>query len=198
MMADETGLSLRRAIATVAILNLAYFGVELGVALRIGSVSLVADSADFFEDAAVNGLILLALGWRARPRARVGLALSGVLLLPVAAFLWTLWRKLAAPTPPDPGALALTGLGALAINLFCAVLLARYRAHAGSLTRAAFLSARNDAAANLGIIGAGLVTALTRSLWPDVVVGLAIAGMNLDAARQVWAAARGEHAAAEP
>jgi len=51
------------------------------------------------------------------------------------------------------------GLGALAVNSFCAILLARYRAHGGSLTRAAFLSARNDALANVGIIAAGLATA---------------------------------------
>ena len=76
--------------------------------------------------------------------------------------------------------------------------LARHRAHAGSLSRAAFLSARNDAIANVAIIAAGLVTAPTRSLWPDLVVGLGIALMNLDAAREIWGAARKEHRAAEP
>lgn len=75
-------------------------------------------------------------------------------------------------------------------------MLARYRHHGGSLTRAAFLSARNDALANIAIIGAGLVTAfLWRSAWPDVIVGLAIAAMNADAAREVWHAAREEHGA---
>jgi Co/Zn/Cd efflux system component len=180
-------------VRLVALLNLAYFGVEITVALQIGSVSLLADSADFFEDAAVNFLIFAALGWSAVRRARVGMALSAVLLLPVAAFAWTLWRKLADPVAPDAFALTGTGLGALAINLFCAFTLARYRAHSGSLTKAAFLSARNDAIANIGIIAAGIVTVFTRSLWPDVIVGLAIAAMNADAARAVWRAARDEH-----
>ncbi len=191
---------LRRAVRLVALLNLAYFGVEMTVALRIGSVSLLADSADFFEDAAVNFLIFAALGWSPMRRARVGMALSAVLLLPVAAFAWTLWRKLGHPAAPDALSLTVTGLGALAINLFCAFTLARFRAHAGSLTKAAFLSARNDTIANIGIIAAGLVTALTRSPWPDVVAGLAIAAMNMDAARAVWRAARSEHreAAAQP
>ena len=49
-------------------------------------------------------------------------------------------------------------------------------AETGSLTRAAFLSARNDALANVAIVATGLITAfLWRSAWPDVVVGLAIA-----------------------
>lgn len=62
-------IQLRRAVAIVAILNLAYFGVEFVTARRIGAVSLFADSIDFLEDASVNGLILLALSWSARTRA---------------------------------------------------------------------------------------------------------------------------------
>ena len=42
--------SLRRVVIIVALLNLAYFGVEFGVAMVIGSVSLLADSVDFLED----------------------------------------------------------------------------------------------------------------------------------------------------
>ncbi|HEV2531891.1 cation transporter [Phenylobacterium sp.] len=187
---------LRRAVRLVALLNLAYFGVEFAVALSIGSVSLFADSVDFLEDAAVNFLIVAALAWSAPRRARLGMALAGVLLIPAAAFLWMLWRKLAHPVAPAGFGLSLTGLGALAVNLFCAVTLARFRAHAGSLTKAAFLSARNDAIANVAIIAAGGVTLLIPSIWPDVVVGLGIAAMNLDAARAVWTAARQEQRAA--
>ncbi len=163
------------------------------MALRIGSVSLLADSADFFEDAAVNLLIFAALGWSARARARAGMAMAGVLLIPALAFLWTLYRKLADPAAPDALQLGLTGTGALVVNLGCAFLLARHRTQAGSLTKAAFLSARNDAYANLAIIAAGLATARWPSIWPDVVVGLGVAAMNLDAAREVWTAAREEH-----
>lgn len=185
---------LPRAIVLVALLNLAYFFVEFLVAVRIGSASLLADSADFFEDAAVNFLIFAALGWAPVLRARVGMALSAILLLPAIAFVWTLWQKFAAPVPPEALSLTATGAGALIVNLFCAFWLARWRDHGGSLTRAAFLSARNDAVANIGIIGAGLVTQfLWRSIWPDLIVGLAIAAMNIDAARAVWRAARAEH-----
>lgn len=189
--------ALRRTVAWVALLNLAYFGVEFAVALRIGSVSLFADSVDFLEDASVNLLILAALGWSARSRARVGMGLSAILLIPGLATLWTAWDKFNAPVAPAPLPLSLAGLGALAVNLACALMLARYRHHGGSLTRAAFLSARNDTLANLAIIAAGLVTAfLWRSAWPDLVVGLAIAVINADAAREVWEAARSEHSAA--
>ncbi|WP_029554851.1 cation transporter [Xanthobacter sp. 91] len=193
-VADHAGL--RRTVLVVALANLAYFGVEFAVALAIGSVSLFADSVDFLEDASVNLLIFVALAWSARARAKVGMALALILLIPGLATVWTAWDKFLDPVAPQPLALSLTGLGALVVNLTCAFLLARYRHHRGSLTKAAFLSARNDAFANVAIIAAGAVTAfLWRSAWPDLIVGLAIAALNLDAAREVWEAAREEHRA---
>jgi len=186
----------RRAVVTVASLNLGYFGIEFAVARAIGSVSLFADSIDFLEDATVNGLILVALGWSAVRRSIVGMVLAAVLFAPAVATLWTAWGKFNFPVPPAALPLTLTGLGALAINLFCAVLLACVRAHSGSLTRAAFLSARNDALANVAIIAAGVITAVTLSALPDLIVGLGIFVLNLDAARQVYSAARDERRAA--
>ena len=197
MTLERTTEDFRRAVAVVAVLNLAYFGVEVSVALAIGSVSLFADSIDFLEDTAVNGLILLALGWSARKRSLVGMMLAALLLAPGLATLWTAWQKFNLPIPPAPLPLSLAGLGALAVNLACALLLARFRSHGGSLSRAAFLSARNDAFVNLAIIAAGLVTAATISPWPDLLVGLGIFLINLDAAREVFVAARNENAAAK-
>lgn len=191
-----TDSGLRRVVLIVALLNLAYFGIEFAVALSIASVSLFADSVDFLEDASVNLLIFLALAWSLKARARVGMGLAGILLLPALALLWALWGKFTAPVAPDAFALSLTGGGALLVNLSCAYMLARFRHHGGSLTKAAFLSARNDAFANVAIILAGLVTAYTASVWPDVIVGVGIAVINIDAAREVWEAAHAERKAA--
>jgi Co/Zn/Cd efflux system component len=190
---DDFQKSLRRVIMIVALLNLSYFGVEFAVATAIGSVSLFADSIDFLEDTSLNLLIFVGLAWSARNRARLGMVLAGVLLVPSLATLWTAWEKFAAPMPPAPIPLSLAGAGALVINASCAFLLARFRDHSGSLTRAAFLSARNDALANIAIILAGIVTSYTLSAWPDLIVGLCIAAMNGDATVKVWRAARKEH-----
>jgi Co/Zn/Cd efflux system component len=193
MSTDHISQGLRKIVRLVMALNLGYFGIEFAVALAIGSVSLFADSIDFLEDTSVNFLILVALGWSAAQRARVGMLLSGILLIPGLATLWTAWEKFNLPVAPDPLPLSLAGLGALAVNLTCALMLTRYRHHSGSLTRAAFLSARNDTLANAAIILTGFVTAYTLSAWPDLIVGLAIAAMNADAAREVWETAREEH-----
>jgi Co/Zn/Cd efflux system component len=202
MMPDDVAVSpdtgrhsenLRKTVIVVACLNLLYFGIEFTVARRVGSVSLFADSVDFLEDASLNILIAVALKWRAGSRAKLGMALAGLLLLPACATLWTAWNKFHHPLPPAALTVSLTGAGALAINLSCALMLTRFRKHRGSLTQAAFLSARNDALANVAIIGVGGITAYFPSAWPDLLVGIAIAALNADAAREVWSAARKEH-----
>ena len=194
---DQSASGLRRVVRLVMLLNLAYFGVEFAVALAIGSVSLFADSIDFLEDASVNFLIVMALGWHAVARARVGMLLAGVLMVPGLATLWTAWAQFSSPVAPDPVPLSLAGAGAMAVNLVCALMLARHRHHGGSLAKAAFLSARNDVLANVAIVVTGFVTAYTLSAWPDLIVGLAIAAMNAGAAWEVWEAAREERRTAE-
>ena len=81
-----------------------------------------------------------------------------------------------------PPPLPLAGVGALVVNLTCAFMLARCRVGGGSLTRAAFRSVRNDALANVAVIGTELITAYSLSAWPDLIVGLGIAILNADAA----------------
>ncbi|ODA66446.1 hypothetical protein A7A08_02569 [Methyloligella halotolerans] len=116
----EGGPELRQAVKRVALLNLGYFGVEFAVALTIGSVALFADSVDFLEDASVNLLILLALNWSLRNRARLGMVLAAILLVPSLATLWQAWTKFQDLSPPEPFILSATGLGALAVNVICA------------------------------------------------------------------------------
>ena len=188
---DETGL--RRAVRLVAVLNLTYFVIEFTVSRLIGSVSLYADSIDFLEDATLNFLVLAALGWSAQRRSLVAVLLAGLLLVPSAFTLWAAWQKFMLPVPPAPIPLSVAGVGALAVNFYCAYVLAPFRAHGGSLTRAAYLSARNDAVANLAIVAAGLTTLAIPSAWPDLIVGIGIFIINLDAAHEVFGAARREN-----
>lgn len=186
----------RGAVLVVALLNLAYFGVEFGVAVAIGSVSLFADSVDFLEDVAVNLLIFLALGWSLRARAITGKVLALIICVPALAAGVQAVLKAFNPAAPDPMLLAVTAGGAAVINLICALVLARFRTEGGSMTRAAFLAARNDVVINVLIIALGFVTALTRSGWPDIVLGLVIIGLNLFAAKEVWEVAHEEQLAA--
>ncbi|SFI20156.1 MULTISPECIES: cation transporter [Microbacterium] len=184
--------TLRRVVLTVALLNLAYFSVEFAVAIAIGSVSLFADSVDFLEDALINLLIFAALPWSAARRRTVGSVLAFVILIPAVATVWAAVAKAFDPYPPAPLPLTLTAAGALIVNLTAALLLVRHRHHSGSLTKAAWLSARNDAFANVAIIAVGILTIWFATGWLDIIAGVAIGILNADAARAVWNAARRE------
>lgn len=188
--------ALKRTVLTVALLNLGYMVVEMSVALAVGSVSLFADSVDFFEDFAVNLLIFLALGWSLQRRAALGKVMAVIILLPALAAGWMAVVKFGDPEPPDPLALVVTAGGGVLVNLICTVLLSRFRHDGGSLTTAAFLAARNDVIANAAIIVMGLVTAWTLSGWPDLVLGVLIVVLNATAAKEVWETATEEQLAA--
>ena len=145
--------ALKGTVAIVAALNFGYFFVEFSIAVAIASVALFADSIDFLEDATINMLVLVALGWTAARRRLAGLFLAVCLLVPGLAALYTAWEKFNAPSIPDATLLTLAGLGALAVNAFCALLLSQVRHQGGSLSLAAFLSARNDVAARTRFLG---------------------------------------------
>lgn len=185
-------MTLRRTVIIVAALNLVYFGVELYFGQRFGSVALIADSVDFFEDASVNVLIALAIGWSIAKRQVVSYFLAMLLLVPGIAFVWSAVSQVLEPKAPEGGVMGWVGLGALAVNVLCAFLVARHRTELGGLVMAAFYSARNDAVANILIIGAGLFTLAQPSIWPDLVVGTVIFLLNADAAVKIIEASRKE------
>ncbi len=188
--------TLRRTVLLVAAINAAYFLLEGAIALAIRSVSLLADSVDFLEDTAVNLLIALALGWSLAARARVGRLLALVILVPAIAVVVQLALKIGEPEAPAVLPLVLTALGAAAVNLVAALLLARIRAGAGAMGSAAWLAARNDVIVNLAIVVMALVTLAVGTGWPDIVLGALIIALNGRAALEVWRLAGEESLAA--
>ena len=188
---------LRWTVLVVAMLNLSYFFVEFTVALAAGSVSLLADSVDFLEDTAVNLLIFAALGWRLARRAAMGKAMALIILGPATVAGWQAIQRFTDPLAPDVAPVVLASLGAIAINGTSAWLLVRVRHHGGSLSRAAFLSARNDVLVNLSIIVMAVVTLWTDSGWPDLILGCFIILLALHAAYEVWEVSEEERLAAK-
>ena len=187
---------LRRVVLVVAALNFAYFFVEFTVALVAGSVSLLADSVDFLEDTSINVLIVIALGWPLARRAAMGKGLAVVILAPAAVAAWQAVDRFSSPSAPDVALVVLASGGAILVNGTAALLLTTVRHHGGSLSRAAFLSARNDVLVNTSIIVMALVTAWTDSGWPDLILGCGIILLALHAAHEVWEVSEDERLAA--
>ena len=184
--------SFRRTLIIVALLNLAYFLIEFSAALKINSVSLFADSIDFLEDTFVNLLIFFSYLMTSTLRPKISRILVIIILLPGLTALWAAWEQVMRPSMPEAFELTLVGLGALLINFTCTIILMRFRKNDESLTKAAFLSARNDVLSNLTIITAGLTIMIYPSIWPDLIAGIIVFSINFDAAYKVYKIANTE------
>jgi len=184
---------LKSIVARVAILNLSYFAIEFYFAQRFNSVALFSDSLDFLEDASVNILIFLSFSLAVIWRARLSYIFAFLLLLPGCSFLYNALQQISSPITPNGDGMSIVGLGALCVNVYCAIILNKFKEIKGGLAKAAYFSARNDAIANVLIIIAGIVTFFWLSAIPDLIVGSMIFLMNADSARAILKAANREH-----
>ena len=166
--------------------------IEFSAAVKINSVSLFADSIDFLEDTFVNLLIFFSYLMTSTLRPKISKILVIIILLPGLTALWAAWEQVMRPSMPEAFELTLVGLGALIVNFTCTIILMRFRKNDESLTKAAFLSARNDVLSNLTIITAGLTIMIYPSIWPDLIAGIIVFSINFDAAYKVYKLANTE------
>lgn len=134
------------------------------------------------------------MAWPAARRRTAGSVLAALILIPAIV---TVVSKIMNPVAPSPEGLTGIAVGALVVNVICAILLMQLRDEGSSLATGAWLAARNDALANVLIIVAGLLTFVWETAWFDIVVGAVIAAINLSAAKEVWEASREEHDSVE-
>ena len=149
-------------------------------------------SVDFLEDASLNLLVALAIGWSVRKRVFTGYILAALLLIPGATFLWIAVDQILSPEVPSGAGMSGIALGALIVNIYCAYLIWDHKHLDSGLIKAAYYSARNDAIANALTIIAGVVTLFVASVIPDLVIGIMIFTLNASAAKEVISAARKE------
>lgn len=180
----------RTLLWTVLGLNGGMFFVEF-IAGWIGQSSgLMADSLDMLADAMVYMVGLYAVGKAIEYKAKAAL-FNGSLQLVLAGFiLFDVIRRLISGSAPQSNIMLWISLLALAVNLFCFVLLSRYRT--GDINmRASWICSRNDMIANVGVIvSAGLVVWLDSPM-PDLVIGTIIALVIVQSSWKIVAEARG-------
>ncbi len=167
-----------RVLGWLLAINGLMFGIELLAGWWAGSAGLIADAIDMFADAAVYGLALYAVGRSGALKLRAA-HLAGWLQLSLA--VWALLetgQRAAAGSLPESGTMIGISVLALAANMTCLWLIARYRDGAVHM-RASYIFTANDVLANLGVIVAGLLVVAFGQPWPDWVVGGSIGAMVL-------------------
>ena len=181
----------RAVLWTVLGINAVLFVVEFGVGWWARSTALLADSLDMLGDAFVYAFSLWVLRRGTRWRARAALSKGAVqLAFGLVVLGQAAWRAVDG-TPPAADAMALMGLVALAGNTWAFALLWRHRSDDINMT-STWLCSRNDLIANTAVLTAAVAVWQFDSVWPDVIVGVAISVLFLRTARDVIRDARAE------
>ncbi len=164
--------------------NAVMFFVEMIGSYKAFSASLLANSIDFLADAFNYGITLLVIQASDRSKHRannfkgISLALTG---------LWAGYETIHhsfESQVPEAGMMAWISLIALAVNVFCAALLYKYRKGDMNI-RSVWICSRNDALGNIAVLfAAGGIFAIG-SQWPDIVIAAILIFLALHGAYQI-------------
>jgi Co/Zn/Cd efflux system component len=185
----------RRALWVALVVNAGMFVAEWVASWASGSVSLLADSIDFFGDAANYALSLAVLGMGLAARSKAALFKAACMgafgVFVVGKALW----NLKAGVAPEALTMGVVGFAALVANVGVALMLYRFRGGDANM-RSVWICSRNDAIGNVAVMLAALGVFGTGSAWPDVLVAGVMGVLALTGAVTVFRQARQELSAA--
>ena len=187
----------RRALWIALLVNAGMFLVELAAGELADSRSLQADALDFFSDGANYAISLgvagLAIVWRARAALVKGITLA-ILGFYVMATAGLAVFQGASPQPAIMGAV---GVAALIANAAVALMLYRCREGDANM-RSVWICSRNDAIANIAVVGAAVGVFGTGTAWPDLIVAAIIATLSITGGVKIVRLAWSELALSKP
>ena len=191
-MVEQKNASERRTLWIVLGLN-----IGLAIAFFISgafgdSTALIANGLDNLSDSFVYGISLFALSRSAKWKRGAANVSGGLLILFAVDILYDAWRRYVGGSDPLGIIMIIMALVAAGINALCVWLLARIRDPDVNI-RAANTFSWNDFAANLGIVAAGLLVAWLGANWPDLIVGVIVAGIAAWGGVGILKDAHGEH-----
>ncbi|RYD28430.1 MAG: cation transporter, partial [Verrucomicrobiaceae bacterium] len=163
--AEET-----RVLRILFLINAVMFASELVVGIIADSTGVMADSLDMLADALVYGISLYAVGKAAGSKI-LAARFSGFFQIAIAmGMMVDISRRILGGSEPHSLLMMAVSTVALVANIYCLKLISRHR-EGGVHMRASWIFSKNDVIANLGVIVAGILVAVTGSRWPDIIIG---------------------------
>ena len=172
-VAAESEATEARTLWILLTINAVMFVIEMVAGWWGDSVGLISDGVDMFADAAVYGVALYAVGRGARHKMSAAKLAGTLQLLLALTALGEVGRRAFAGSFPEELTMVGISLLALAANISCLTLISRHR-QGGVHMRASYIFSANDVLANLGVIIAGILVAMTGSPIPDWTIGTLI------------------------
>jgi cation diffusion facilitator family transporter len=165
--------SQRRTLWIALVLNalMAVIGLLIGWAAH--STGVVADALDMLSDASAYAIGLAAIGRSATFKRRAAQWSGAILLILGTGIVVEAARRGLVGSEPLSGWMALAAGLSLIVNLVVLRLLRPFQQGEVHL-RATWIFTRADVVANIGVIFAAGLVALTQSRFPDLIVGAAI------------------------
>lgn len=154
-------------------LNVSMFFIGLSAGILAQSTALIADSFDMLADALAYFLGFLAVGRAIRFKIIVAKISGGLLSILGVGILLEVGRRAWLGSSPESCIMIGVACLSLIINTTVLILLHKFRKGETHL-QASWIFTRADVIANLGVILAGILVLVTKSRYPDLVVGFAI------------------------
>ncbi len=167
----DTSSKQSKLLWTVLIINFAFFIIEITTGIISRSMGLVADSLDMLADSIVYGLSLWAVGSTFIRKKKVAV-LSGYfqLILALLGLTEVIRRFISFEHVPDFRSMIVVSILALIANSVCLFLLQKSKSSEAHM-KASLIFTSNDLIINIGVIVAGVLVFLTKSKYPDLIIG---------------------------
>ena len=171
----------KTVLIIVLLINAALFVVEAAAGLLGNSTALLADSLDMLGDSLIYAFSLYVLSRSAAWKAKAALLKGTVMAVFGVGVLLEVIYKTISGILPSAETMGIIGTLVLLGNGICFLLLYRHRSDDLNM-RSTWLCSRNDIIANAGVLIAASGVYATQSVWPDVLIGGAIAALFLKSA----------------
>lgn len=181
----------RKILWIILVINAVMFIVELVSGLYSSSQSLLADSLDFFGDAANYGISLYVLNKSLRQRAYASIIKGSMMgMFGIVVIVSTIYKAFVAGIP-QAEVMGIVGFLALLANVFSAFLLFNYR-KGDSNRQSVWICSVNDAIGNIAVLLAGAGVFITSSKYPDLLVAFIIATLAIRGSIKILNQAKSE------
>jgi cation diffusion facilitator family transporter len=163
-----------RVLIILLAINGFMFFIEFSIGWWAQSTALIADALDMLADAMVYGVGLYAVGKAVRVKIHAATISGWLQIILGLLVLSDILRRFIYGSEPVSELMMAVGFLALIANVICLVLISKHR-NGEVHMRASWIFSKNDVIANVGVIIAGGLVALTGSRLPDLIIGLIVA-----------------------